>query len=231
MQKILMLTLILCCVVSANAQLNKEKFSAGLEGGPDWCVWDNYNYLGPSYLKAFSAGFTGEYSFTKKNSFKTGLIYEIKGHFDQANGTDSMGRSVPGSYASIKDELDYLVLPAYAKLYLGSRVKFFANAGPYFGFLLNAQYSSLYHDSNGDHKSTMSETGFNFLDVGIGLGLGISVPFKDRFSIELEGRSTLGLITVHAYNPQVIQGPITNSNISILLGLKYRLSFNENPHP
>lgn len=91
--------------------------------------------------------------------------------------------------------LDYLELPLLTHLYLSAGgMRFFLNAGPFFGYLL------------GESATSTGEANMSSLDTtrhgiaardrlfwGLGGGPGISIPLGGRQRIELEGRFVYGL--------------------------------------
>jgi hypothetical protein len=126
----------------------------------------------------------------------------------------------PGTvlYADFRNEtvLDYIELPVMARLAFGDKVRFFVNAGPYFGYLVRARAltqgtSAVYMDEAGTQPVIIPpDTEPLFIDLGaetdvkdslkktnIGLagGGGLICPFGPG-DILLEARFQLGLTTI-----------------------------------
>lgn len=91
--------------------------------------------------------------------------------------------------------LDYLELPLLTHLYIRSGdMRFFLNAGPFFGYLLGESATSA-----GEANMSSLDTTRHGIAVrdrlfwGLGGGPGISIPLGNRQRIELEGRFVYGL--------------------------------------
>ncbi len=91
--------------------------------------------------------------------------------------------------------LDYLELPLLTHLYIRSGdMRFFLNAGPFFGYLLGESATS-----TGEANMSSLDTTRHGIAVrdrlfwGLGGGPGISIPLGNRQRIELEGRFVYGL--------------------------------------
>lgn len=91
--------------------------------------------------------------------------------------------------------LDYLELPLLTHLYIRSGdMRFFLNAGPFFGYLLGESATS-----TGESNMSSLDTTRHGIAVrdrlfwGLGGGPGISIPLGNRQRIELEGRFVYGL--------------------------------------
>ena len=91
--------------------------------------------------------------------------------------------------------LDYLELPLLTHLYLSTGgMRFFLNAGPFFGYLLGESATS-----TGEANMSNLDTTRHGIAVrdrlfwGLGGGPGISIPLGNRQCIELEGRFVYGL--------------------------------------
>lgn len=91
--------------------------------------------------------------------------------------------------------LDYLELPLLTHLYIRSGdMRFFLNAGPFFGYLLGESVTSA-GEANMSNLDTTRHgiTVRDRLFWGLGGGPGISIPLGNRQRIELEGRFVYGL--------------------------------------
>ncbi|MGK4568726.1 porin family protein [Flavobacterium sp. 3HN19-14] len=128
----------------------------------------------------FNFGFSADYYFSTSWSLKGKLIYDKKGY---DNGLTS------GVTTDIK--LDYLTVPVMASWHFGPDRIFYANIGPYVGFLLNAKETSFENDIKNEVNST---------DFGISYGLGVKVPVSDKLRLFFELEEADGLTNVFKDN-------------------------------
>lgn len=91
--------------------------------------------------------------------------------------------------------LDYLELPLLTHLYIRSGdMRFFLNAGPFFGYLLGESATSAGEANMSNLDTTRHGIAVrDRLFWGLGGGPGISIPLGNRQRIELEGRFVYGL--------------------------------------
>ncbi len=198
-----------------------DKLEIGIEGGPNMT---NYTLPAPNYepseanLYKFSAGITGQYDLTRHFSVKSGLIFEQKGYADVIDFTDNYGNFIKTT--NDPNIFSYLILPAFAKISFGNKLKFFVNGGPYFGFLLNNTFIS--YPSNNDHPLIFNYTDhYNRFDFGASAGMGLERKILDKFIISLEARYNYGFLTTFKYSANSPYG--RNGSADLLLGLRYRL--------
>jgi len=196
-----------------------KKFDFGLEGGPSL-----KSLYGNSVLKknhkwgiGFSGGLFFQLNFKRNISLRTNIVYERKGSIDPYQRTDSSGN--PLGKLITNGNYDYLTLPILIRATFGHKVKYFVNAGPYFGYLIKAGW-----EQKGDNFTTRKGdlTAYTKrFDSGISAGLGLTIPIKSRFYISFEIRNNLGLYNISpaVYNDNCIKTNSTN----LLFGLTYKL--------
>ncbi|MCX6246173.1 MAG: porin family protein [Bacteroidetes bacterium] len=203
-------------IISSTDNYPNPPFEIGIEGGPNVSIWYGDSYWGNyfDYGIAFSGGFTFQYNFSKVFSIRTNISFERKSvnskHYVTVFG-DEWGMAE----ARVKNSLDYLILPILIRSNFGKRVKFFVDAGPYFGLLLQAREidKMMMWDTTIIQKKTYY---LNF-DFGISAGLGISIPIGDHFLLSIEARDNLGLL------PILDTWKIAKVNsTNLLMGLAYR---------
>ena len=126
----------------------------------------------------------------------------------------------PGTmlYADFKNEsvLNYLEMPVTAKFTWGDKLKYYINAGPYAGILLNATQktegtSQLYLDKKGMQplgiqgqpmpaQSFKADTDIkqdiNTINFGFTGGIGLAYPVKGAGEIILDARGAYGLTPI-----------------------------------
>jgi hypothetical protein len=129
-----------------------------------------------------------QYNFNKIFSLKTAISYERKG-----SRLESKSDQLPSG--DFIYNFDYLSLPVLFKVSSGQKIKFFANAGPCFSYLLN-QSLYLKPKTGKTYKLSNETNSYKSYDLGILFGLGMSVPIQNRFLISIEIRDNLGLISL-----------------------------------
>ncbi len=106
--------------------------------------------------------------------------------------------------------LNYLEIPVMAKWEWGGKFRYYVNAGPYIGFLLDATQkvngnSAFFLDKNGTQpvspprafdESADVKDELNTVNVGLTGGVGIKYMFNDTHGVLLDLRGALGLSTL-----------------------------------
>jgi len=203
----------------ATGQINR--YEVGVEGGP------SLTYLrGNEFLEelndptiGFSGGLTFQYNFPKIVSLRTNVSFERKGAITKSNFTDSNGNPI-GEF-TIRTNFEYLTLPILARVSFGKKFKFFANLGPYFGFLIKQTFVTEGTEQFPGGTSDNTENDKRF-DAGLSGGIGGSATVKGRFIITLEARHNLGLYNVSKV-PVVNDGSILTNSTNLLIGIAYGL--------
>ena len=162
----------------------------GIEGGPGLSIIHAKTGM-YSHSRFSMGGLSGvfyQYNFNKIFSLKTAITYERKG-----TRLENKSDQIPAG--DLIYHFDYLSLPLLFKVSAGQKIKFFANAGPCFSYLLN---QSMYSKSkNGKtYKLGNNPNTYKSYDLGILLGIGMSMPVSDRFLISIEIRDNLGLMSI-----------------------------------
>lgn len=214
----------------------KAQIKIGVQGGmsvPD--LRGGSNELSQGYTSRFapSFGVFGEYELDK-NLYLT-AAFNFDGQGGQRNGLQPITSTdlppLPSGgyyYANFKNVsiLNYLEIPITLKYVFGDYpVTYFADAGPYVGFLLNAKeessgYSSIYLDKNKtplmepvppDYQTYISVppqsfnattdvfSSLNKFNAGITGGVGISFDISNFQSIILELKGLFGITNIQKY--------------------------------
>ncbi len=109
-----------------------KKFQIGLEGGPSLASIDGKDRFKDNYSTkvGYAVGLSLQYDVSKTFSIRTGAGFERKGFkmklYNPFSSVDA---------GEIRYHFDYLVAPLLARVTLGNKIKFFANAGTYFCLL------------------------------------------------------------------------------------------------
>jgi hypothetical protein len=197
-----------------------NKFDIGCEGGPSLISLRGNNILKQSNKGTigFSGGLFFQYNFKKVISIRTNIAYERKGYASTANLTDANGKVL--SEINYNAIFDYATCPILLRATFGHRIKYFVNAGPYFGFLIKqtfvmkgANYPTTTYDNTSQDKR---------LDTGISVGLGMIIPIKTQFAISFELRNNLGLYNVSAVSV-ANNGSIKTNSTNLNFGFAYKI--------
>lgn len=210
-REITLLVTVLSIWTSVNGQVSK--FEIGLEGGPSLTslrgndILEDFN--DPTI--GYSGGVTFQYNFPKLISIRTNITYERKGVVAKFNAKDINGNQIGEIKAH--SNFDYLIIPVLARLNFGSKLNFFVNAGPYFGYLI--KHTSFTEAFNEFPESTMDNTAnFKRFDTGLTSGLGCGLPIKNNFTMTIEVRHNLGLYNISEL-PVANEGKILTNRIII----------------
>jgi len=230
MKRVLILLAVqfICHLLHAQDNTNdlaKGKLELGIEGGPNTAYISGWtSFIG--WRTGLCAGITGQYNINGMFSLKSGIMYEQKGDRLWQESSDTSGKSTT---IILEDKLNYLVVPVFAKVAFGHSLKFFVEAGPWFGYLLDATYtSSITNSGSATMNSSRNEiSDFHQADMGVSAGAGLEMPIKSKFVIDLELRYNQGLLNADNHTsayPQALPLPVlTNESIDLLLELRYRL--------
>jgi Outer membrane protein beta-barrel domain len=193
MKKLNYIFAILIVFITCNISFaQKTKFEVGLESGPSVIRIRQNKAIRKYYpsLIGFSGGFFGQVNLNKSYSLRTNIHFDRKGF-----STGKLPYSAPTGQiirtANYISNYDYLTLPILFRANFGQKIKFFVNAGPYFGYLINARTivkpegppNSIYNIKNSFLRKS---------DKGISSGLGFYWPFKSKHALSFELRNSLG---------------------------------------
>ncbi len=131
----------------------------------------------------FSAAVSGEHYLNDSWGIRTKVIYDPKGW---------SGGFIQDNTKTVTDvtySLNYITVPVTLGWHFGREKNWYANAGPYVGFLLNATDSYTHSDL---------KSHFNSTDGGLDLGLGIKFPIAKKLKVFFEYDGQLGFANVLA---------------------------------
>ena len=225
--------LLIGCTVFLFACLSKlsaQEFMIGIKAGTSIpnLHSDGTNEISEGYRSklAENFGIIADIGISEKFSIKTGVDYAGQGGIRDGNQPVTklpaqFAQMIPEGtylYADFNNEasLNYIEVPLMGKLEWGNKLKYYVNAGPYIGFLLNAEQetdgnSLFYLDKNGTVPLTVQNQllpsqsfdattdinddirSTNFGVTG-GVGLGYSVGSKS--SLVLDARVAYGLHSI-----------------------------------
>ncbi|TSJ40105.1 outer membrane beta-barrel protein [Fluviicola chungangensis] len=167
----------------------KGKLEIGMEGGLNWSNLSKERFKSDYKRKIYGAGgITIQYHFSKFFSLKTAVNYEARGF------SLPMTLTYPDhiEYPWFSTRFDFLTIPLMGRVTIGSKVRFFFNAGGYFGFAMDKS-GHLEGDDPGFNKLHLTYLkDYKKRDAGLLAGIGISVPLNDVWALSLEARGTIG---------------------------------------
>lgn len=210
------------------------------------------NPLSENYSSRLAANFGLLSEFRVQRHFSLQVELNYAGQGGKRNGMQpvtnlpaELQQMVPPGgylYADFKNKaiLDYLELPVMAKFTWGSAFQFYANAGPYLGYLLHAKektsgVSQLYLDSRGMQPvetqagplpaqsfdgSTDVTSSIKRWNAGVTGGIGIAKPFGARNRLFFDARFEYGLLNIQRYKED---GSNHTGNVLLSLGYAYRV--------
>lgn len=199
--KKLLLSISLLLISFLNYSQNSNiKF--GIHAGLNYSTFYGYDIpaaFDPVYSEspafAYLGGINFEYQIKEKLSLKLELNYERKSQKgdNHIELTDVDGFTKSYNFTS-KKNYDYLVLPIMVKYNFGNKNSFFANGGPFIGYLLKSNLTNDLEDIEGINNDTDDTTDFNSkTDFGLSIGLGKKIEINEKNTISIEIRENLGL--------------------------------------
>jgi hypothetical protein len=241
-------TVALVLVLAAYRGADARQLWVGLRGGPSipqLSGGGNEISRGYSSILAPNFGILVEYPFTQRFSVQAELDYSGQG--GQRKGLQPITQSPEGLpplpagqylYADFtsKSILNYLEIPVMAKVRWGApgQWQWFAEGGPYVGFLLNAEQktqgtSLIYTDQNRTpltvegqalppmsfDASTDVKDGLRTVNMGITAGVGWSYWATPRSQVFLEVRGEYGLMRIQK---DTANGSSNTGSAALLLG-------------
>jgi len=189
---------------------------AGIEGGAGistaYQFKDKQDYV-PQL--SYTGGIFFQYQLNNSWALCTNLFYERK---DFCMKTEAVGASE--KMITVKEFImsDYLDIPFLVRVSFGRNVRFFLNAGPYFGYLL--RQIQLDDVENTTVNQPINRTSIaKKWDMGISAGLGVNIPISKTISLSAELRDNFGLLNTGG--PPGASGIKLNST-HLLVGVGYR---------
>ncbi|HRO47184.1 porin family protein [Agriterribacter sp.] len=244
---------IICCCVFLPGSLFSQTISAGINGGISipQLKSSGDNEISKDYSSRLAAtfGLFADIGITQQFSVKAAVNYAGQGGKRQGMQPvtaipPALSQMLPPGtilYADFKNEsvLNYLEIPVTAKFRWGSTLKYYLNAGPYIGILLNASQktngnSRLYFDKGATQPLSMQgqplpsqsfkadtdiKKDINPVNLGITGGIGLAYPVGGSGEIILDARGAYGLTTIQ--KDTKANGKSRTGGLFITLGYAY----------
>ena len=185
-----------------------------------------------------SLGFSVNFQVESGLSFISGVSFERKGYSmkdSSASFLKYLDKGTPMYHVDSKVQMDYAVIPLLMNLSFGKSQMFFFNTGPWLGLKLNARNVGVaYSESRSESYYTISKTVIyddleRYIkdnDIGWIFSAGISVPFLNKYKVDMALRYSTGFNNV--YNKAIVAKQqsssiadhvIMNRTISFLIGI------------
>jgi hypothetical protein len=235
------LTVFVVAFLATSVSALQHPLTIGIHGGPNVpSLQGGTNEVSQGYTSRLGPyfGVSAEYPLGGVLSLCAELNYSSQGA--QRNGMQPIPADPslplpPGTsvYASFDNEaiLDYLEIPVLARVRWGSAIRFFADAGPYIGFLVRAKTvtegtSLLYDESGaplpypeGDFGAETDITSdINSTNYGIGGGIGIEMPYGAG-NIVFDTHFAYGLANIQ--KDAALNGENNTGSLAFTLGYTY----------
>jgi opacity protein-like surface antigen len=174
------------------------------------------------YHVSYTSGLSFQYNITKALSLHANIAYESKGCSGKdMKVVDAEGVSKGKHFFDFSYQ--YLTVPVMFRYSIGDHNKFFVNAGPYMGYLLN------YTEKLNDVEITRT-TDMRKLDFGFSTGIGVATPLADGWNLTIELRNNLGFADLRKcadcyetspMRPAYELPTVKTNSTSFILGIQY----------
>ncbi len=202
MRKLSTILLIILGFCGMAAAQQKNDFEFGVNAGLNISYVHDSNITEHAHtLTGFNAGISAERYFFDSWSLKAKVIYDEKGwtngYLDGNNGPE---------VDKVTLKLNYITVPVMVNWHFGRSKNWYAELGPYIGFLHNANAGGSYVNDD-----------FNSEDAGVSMGLGFKLPVTERikFFVEYEGQYGLTGNLKETNNGSAIQNIRGSFNVGV----------------
>lgn len=199
---------VFCCLAQFVFSQN-SRILVGIEAGPAVSNLKGSGGAGFSDFRLGPAGVIGvslQYFINDHVSLKTGLNCEMKGARLEYRVTDHTGLEM--YTMRLSHNLGYMAVPFLVRVQTGEKMKLFANAGPYFGFLF------------GRPSQFMVPHSYHNYDAGGSIGGGASFEISSRILFTTEVRYSHGFMNIN--DGSTAPGQLITKSTALLLGIAWR---------
>ncbi|MCX6227299.1 MAG: porin family protein [Bacteroidia bacterium] len=160
-----------------------------------------------------TAGLVGSFKIINGIQLMTEVCFQRKGNKYQKPFLNTK----PDSTYLVKTNLDYINIPLYLRVNLGSSSKFYFQAGGYYGYLVHANFTG--KRSGEMIKKVNIMDGLYHHDYGIIAGGGIETSIRQGFGVVLDVKYQWGMKNLN--KDKLIIGnsnPIRNKGLAMSMG-------------
>lgn len=228
MKKIISFFILLSFLTASHAQ--KKKLELGFMGGLNVSSFNDYrgNFQLTS-LKSIIAGAELGYVLSDILSIRANISYETKGEQTAINLTDLFGNPIQGG--NINYNLNYATLSLLTRGTFGNKIRFYAEGGPYLGYLISAQAVEKFNGTNNGTGTPVTpgkediKGSYKSTNIGATAGVGATYPINDKLGIGLSIRRSFGLVPISKgeYLPTFFSNNLKTNSTAIQLGVNFKL--------
>ncbi|WP_299710035.1 porin family protein [uncultured Tenacibaculum sp.] len=155
-----------------------------------------------------------KYSYPIKNnlSIKGELNYERKSMNREILPGENTGNTFSSGDVRLRRKYEYISLPVLLEYKFSSDNSFYANAGPYFGYIFNVE-----EQEDGTTMSNDITPFFNSFELGFTAGIGKTFSINESNDLFVEIRNNLGLTSLND------NYSIRTNSLNLILGWNFTL--------
>lgn len=210
---VLLVGLVLFGASSAFAQY----FSYGAKIGLSFPGFQDEQIASERITPAFSIA--GNFHMTRNFTIQMEAGFELKGNKFRYQVWDQItGEIIQDSSYIEKTNLGYATVPLFFKYNLGRSNKFYAQAGAYYGYLLNAGFSGKMNNELVEKVNILD--GLQRHDYGLIIGGGLETPVRKGLSMLIDVKYHYGLRDLNM-NPNILghSNPIRTKSFVMSMGV------------
>ena len=187
----------------------QNDFKIGINTGINYPDIRGHEYAKYNNFKVgYLFGVTFDYYLKENLSLKANINYERKikklqlTYFDY--DAEESGKE------NFREIYEYINIPILLKYEFGNS-KFFANAGPFFNYLLNNKIEPDYPNDDSDVVTELKK-----IDFGLSLGIGTNISLNEKNDITIEIRDDFGIVDTGGV-PKHVGGKVKTNTIKLIL--------------
>ncbi len=154
------------------------------------------------------------YKIRERVSLAGALAYENKGCSYTITMTDDQGNKT--GQASVRENLHFVTLPLYVKLYPSVNKGLYFMTGLYTGFMVSAKVKS----SSSLLEKTVSTNWAETFDFGASLGVGYEFSLGKTLG-QIQWRTNVGGINASRTSPLTLYAPARHLNSVLAVGIRF----------
>jgi len=209
---------LIATLIGTQGKAQQSKFIIGLEGGVSRATMISSNLSIAQNALRYSGGISLFYQLNNYISLGTGAYLEKKGFETGALPMTDINGIMIGKFQA-HFEFNYMTVPLILRISSKGPFQIFANAGTYFGKLL--QEKEWTTGAGVNDRTYYNTSRFNSFDLGIIFGIGVNYALNDRLLLNLEGRLNQGITSVSDVSSP--SDRITHQTMLAKVGIGYKL--------
>jgi hypothetical protein len=227
MKKTISIFILLSFITTSYCQ--KKKLELGFMGGLNVSSFRDYTgNFQLSSLKSYIVGGELGYVLSDVLSIRSNISYEVKGVKTNILPTDDFGNQLNG-YTNFN--LNYVTLNLLTRGTFGNKIRFYAEGGPYVGYLISAQAVEKLNGSNNVNGVIVTpgkesiKSSYKSTNIGATAGVGAIYPINDKLGFFLSFRRSFGLTSISKgeFLPTFFSSTLKTNSTAIQLGVNFKL--------